>query len=113
MSDHFEMEVAELRKKVQLLTEENKHLKYRIKSLLDVFTGNNLHQLKHIITNYCESLGGDALNTLIVTNQNGEYKLGVSLAECSIKDLKDWNQAAYQCSSLKGFEDNTKVLLLN
>lgn len=43
----------------------------------------------------------------------GEYKLGVSLTECSIKDLRDWNQAAYQCSSLKSFEYNTKVFLVS
>ena len=108
MSD--DIEIAELRRKVLLLTEENKRLKYRIKGLLDNSTGNSLHQLRHIIMNYCESLDGDAL---IVTNQNGEYKIGVSLTECTVKDLKDWNQAAYQCSSLKGFEDNTKVLLLS
>lgn len=111
-NDYFEMEVPELRKKVQLLTEENKRLKYRLKSLLDNSTGNNLHQLRDIIANYCESLNGD---TLIVINQDSkhEYKLGVSLTECSIKDLKNWNQAAYQCSSLKIFEDSTKVLLLS
>lgn len=109
-SDYFEIETAELRKKVKLLSEENKRLKQRLKGLLEDFTGNNLHQLRDIITNYCESLGEDAL---IVTNQNGEYKIGVSLEECSVKDLKNWNQAAYQCSSLKGFEDNTKILLLS
>lgn len=109
-SDYFETEIAELRKKVSLLTEENKRLKYRIKSLLDDSIGDNLYRLNHIISNYYESLGG---NALIVTIQNGEYKIGVNLEECSIKDLKDWNQAAYQCSSLKSFEDSTKVLLVS
>ena len=105
-------EIAELRKKVQLLTEENKRLKYKVESLLEDSTGNSLYQLKHIIANYCESLDGDAL---IVLNQDSkhEYKLGVSLTECTVKDLKDWNQAGYQCSSLKSFEDSTKVLLLS
>ena len=105
-------EIAELRKKVQLLTEENKRLKYKVESLLEDSTGNSLYQLKHIIANYCESLGEDAL---IVINQDSkhEYKLGVSLTGCTVKDLKDWNQAGYQCSSLKSFEDSTKVLLLS
>lgn len=105
-------EIAELRKKVQLLTEENKRLKYMVESLPDDPIGNSLYQLKHIIANYCESLDGDAL---IVINQDSkhEYKLGVSLTKCTVKDLKNWNQAAYQCSSLKSFEDSTKVLLLS
>lgn len=105
-----DVEVAELRKKVLTLTEENKRLKYRVKSLLDNSTGNSLYQLRHIIANYCESLNKDAL---IVLNQDGKYKLGVSLMECSVEELKNCNQAAYQCSPLKGFEDNTKVLLLS
>lgn len=111
MSDD-EMEVTELRKKVLLLTEENKRLNQRLKNLLDDSTGNSLYQLKHIIANYCESLDEDAL---IVINQDSkhEYKLGVSLTQCTVKDLKNWNQAGYQCSSLKSFEDSTKVLLLS
>lgn len=105
-----EIEVTELRKKAQLLEEENKRLKYRIKSLLDDYTGNSLYKLRTLVSNYCESLGEDAL---IVLNRDGEYKLGISLTECSVKDLKDWNRPAYECTSLKGFEDNTKVLLID
>lgn len=109
MSDN-ETEIAELRRKVSRLTEENKRLKCRLKSLSDDYTGNSLYKLKTLVSNYCESLGGDAL---IVSIQDDEYKLGVSLTECSIKDLKDWKKSAYGCSSLKGFEDNTKVLLID
>ena len=107
-----DIKVAELHRKISILTEENKRLKYRLKSLLDDSTGNSLYQLRHIIANYCESLDGDAL---IVINQDSKYayKLGVSLTECTVKDLKNWNQAGYQCSSLKSFEDSTKVLLLS
>lgn len=110
MPDNYEIEVTELRKKAQLLEEENKRLKYRIRSLLDDYTGNSLYKLRKIVSNYCESLGEDAL---IVLNQDGEYKLGVSLTECTVKELKNLNQAGYQCSSLKNFEDSTKVLLLS
>lgn len=103
-------EIAELRRKVLLLTEENKRLKYRVKSLLDASTGNSLHQLRNIIANYCESLDGDAP---VVINQDGEYKLGVSLTECSVKELKNWSDYEYQYAELKGFEDSTKVFLVS
>lgn len=106
-SDYFEIETAELRKKVQLLTEENKRLKQRLKGLLEDSTGKNLQLLKNIVTNYYDDLGG---STPVVTERCGYYKLGVSIEECSVKQLREWSS---ECEELNGFEDNTKVLLLS
>lgn len=108
MSDnYFEVEVTELRKKVLLLTEENKRLKQRLQGLLEDVTGNNLHILKNIVLNYCNDLDG---STPIVIDRCGYYKLGVSVEECSVKQLREWSS---ECDKLKGFEDSTKVLLLS
>lgn len=107
-SDYFEIETAELRKKVQLLTEENKRLKQRLKGLLEDSTGRNLQLLKNIVTNYYDDLGG---STPVIIERCGYYKLGVSIEECSVKQLREeWSS---ECEELNGFEDNTKVLLLS
>lgn len=108
MSDnYFEIEVTELRKKVLLLTKENKCLKQRLNGLLEDSTGRNLQLLKNIVMNYYDDLGG---STPVVIDRCGYYKLGASIEECSVKQLREWSS---ECDELKSFEDNTKVLLLS
>ena len=107
MSDYFEMELVEVRKKAQLLDEENKRLKQRLKNLLEDATGTNLQLLRNIILNYYDDLGG---NIPIVVDRCGYYKLGVSVEECSIKQLRECSS---ECDDLKGLSDNTKVLVLS
>lgn len=106
MTNPYEAENDILRKEVDKLTEENKRLKCRLKSLLEDCTGKNLHTLKNIVTNYCEDLSGDIP---IIIDKGSYYKLGVSIEEYSIKQLKDWDP---DCEDLKSFSDSTKVLLL-
>jgi len=106
MPNSYEVEIDVLRKEVDKLTEENKRLKCRLISFLEGCTGKNLHTLKNIIVNYYEDLGGDIP---IVIDKGSYYKLGVSIEESSIKQLKDWDP---DCEDLKSFSDSTKVLLL-
>lgn len=104
-------EIAELRKKVQLLTEENKCLKQRLKGLLEDVNADNLHLLRNIVNNYYEDLSGATpINVPIVIDKGGYYKLGAAIEECSVKQLREWSS---ECDELKSFEDSTKVLLLS
>lgn len=104
--DYFKIECNEARKKVMILEEENKRLKQRLKNLLEDATGTNLQLLRNIILNYYDDLG----NIPIVVDRCGCYKLGVSVEECSVKQLREWSS---ECDDLKGLSDSTKVLLLS
>lgn len=105
-----DVEVAELRKKVLLLTEENKRLSQRLKGLLEDVKADNLHLLRNIVNNYYEDLSGTApINVPIVIDKCGYYKLGATVEEYSVKQLRELSD---ECDELKGFKDNTKVLLI-